>query len=84
MQALGYIYREILTVLFILGAFWPATHGISFLRQHAALSATWFLSCAAMSTFTLLPAMKTEDLDLMFVSPSQNIYQWCVTNFIPA
>ena len=66
---MGYIYREILTILFILGAFWPAAYGISFLQNHTALSATWFLSCSAMSTFTLLPAMKTEDVNLMFVLP---------------
>ena len=66
--ALGYIHREILTVLFILGAFWPLAYGISFLRRHTALSATWFLSCTAMSTFTLLPAMKSEDVNLMSVS----------------
>ncbi|KAK4651692.1 Glycosyl phosphatidyl inositol anchor synthesis [Podospora pseudocomata] len=61
--ALGYIHREILTGLYAIGAFWPIAYGFSFLREHAALSATWFLSCLAMSTFTLLPAMKTEDVN---------------------
>ncbi|KAK1836598.1 GPI ethanolamine phosphate transferase [Podospora conica] len=65
--ALGYIYREILTGLFILAAFWPAAYGISFLRKHAALSTLWFLSCGAMSTFTLLPAMKTENINLIMI-----------------
>jgi phosphatidylinositol glycan class N len=67
LQALGYIHREILTILFLIGAFWPLSYGFSFLQQHAALSTTWFLSCIAMSTFTLLPAMKTEDVNLMSV-----------------
>ena len=67
MQALGYIHREILTILFGIGAFWPVAYGFSFLQKHAALSVTWFLSCIAMSTFTLLPAMKTEDVNLMSV-----------------
>ncbi|KAK0636892.1 GPI ethanolamine phosphate transferase 1 [Bombardia bombarda] len=66
-QALGYIHREVLTVLFILGAFWPVVNGISFLQKHASLSAVWFLSCLAMSTFTLLPALKTEDVNLIMV-----------------
>lgn len=66
MQALGYIHREILTGLFIIGAFWPFAYGFSFLQRHTALSVTWFLSCIAMSTFTLLPAMKTEDVNLMY------------------
>ncbi|KAK3390859.1 Phosphatidylinositolglycan class N-domain-containing protein [Podospora didyma] len=65
--ALGYIHREILTILFILGAFWPAAHGLSFLQKHASLSTTWFLSCLAMSTFTLLPALKTEDVNLILI-----------------
>lgn len=64
-QALGYIHREILTGLFVLGAFWPLTCGISFLRSHVFLSLLWFLSCLAMSTFTLLSALKVENIPLM-------------------
>ncbi|KAM5370532.1 hypothetical protein ACJZ2D_008465 [Fusarium nematophilum] len=65
--ALGYIYREVLTVLFVLGGFWPVTCGISFLRSHLYLSLLWFLSCLGMSIFTLLPAMKTENVSLILV-----------------
>jgi phosphatidylinositol glycan class N len=53
--------------LFVLGAFWPAVYGLTFLQDHLALSATWFLSCLAMSSFTLLPAMKTENVTLILV-----------------
>ncbi|KAI2619974.1 GPI ethanolamine phosphate transferase 1 [Hypoxylon sp. NC1633] len=64
--ALGYIHREILTVLFIVGSIYPVTMGVSFLRKHPALSATWFTSCALMSIFTLLPpAMKAENISLI-------------------
>jgi phosphatidylinositol glycan class N len=52
-------------VLFIIGAFWPVFYGVTFLQKHAALATTWLLSCLVMSTFTLLPAMKTEDINLM-------------------
>ncbi|KAH6997502.1 GPI ethanolamine phosphate transferase 1 [Ilyonectria sp. MPI-CAGE-AT-0026] len=65
--AIGYIHREILTGLYILGAFWPILNGISFLRSHLLLSLTWFVSCLAMSTFTLLPAMKVESIPLILV-----------------
>ncbi|ERT01596.1 phosphatidylinositol glycan, class N [Sporothrix schenckii 1099-18] len=65
--ALGYIYREIFTLLFVLGAFWPAVHGISFLQQHFTLAVFWFVSCLSMSTFTLLPAMKTENIGLIML-----------------
>ena len=64
-QALGYIYREILSVLYIIGAFWPLANGFAFNRRHLSLCLTWFISCLVMSTFTLLPAMKAEDVNLM-------------------
>ncbi|KAJ2898856.1 GPI ethanolamine phosphate transferase 1 [Zalerion maritima] len=63
--ALAYIYREILTVLFVIGAFWPVANGFSFIRDHILLCLTWFISCVIMSTFTLLPAIKVEDITLI-------------------
>ncbi|KAI0025540.1 Phosphatidylinositolglycan class N-domain-containing protein [Xylariomycetidae sp. FL0641] len=65
--AIGYIYREVLTVLFIVGAFFPFALGASFLQRHAVLSATWFGSCLLMSTFTLLPANKVENIPLIML-----------------
>ncbi|KAL6881528.1 PigN domain-containing protein [Trichoderma novae-zelandiae] len=66
--ALGYIHREILTGLFILGTLWPAACGMSFIRSNGLLSAAWAVSCLIMSTFTLLPAMKLENVDLIVAS----------------
>ncbi|KAI1377548.1 GPI ethanolamine phosphate transferase 1 [Hypoxylon crocopeplum] len=65
--ALGYIHREILTVLFIVGSVYPLTMGVSFLQKHAVLCATWFISCLLMSVFTLLPAMKVESIPLIIL-----------------
>ncbi|OAA68447.1 GPI-anchor biosynthetic protein [Niveomyces insectorum RCEF 264] len=65
--ALAYIYREVLTLLFVFGAFWPAAYGLSFLQQHLSLAALWFVSCLSMSTFTLLPAMKVEHIGLIML-----------------
>ncbi|EOO01453.1 putative gpi ethanolamine phosphate transferase 1 protein [Phaeoacremonium minimum UCRPA7] len=65
--ALGYIHRQILTVLFILGAFWPVLCGPSFIKEHVALSATWFVSCVSMSVFTLLDANKVESVNLVMI-----------------
>ncbi|CRK26272.1 hypothetical protein BN1708_014447 [Verticillium longisporum] len=59
--ALGYIHREVLTGLYVLGSLWPATYGIGFLQRHALLSLLWFVSCLVMSIFTLLPANKVEN-----------------------
>jgi phosphatidylinositol glycan class N len=66
-QAWGYTYREIFSVLYIGATFWPAFYGLGFIKKNKALTATWAVSCATMSTFTLLPAMKVEDIDLMYV-----------------
>ncbi|OJJ55716.1 hypothetical protein ASPSYDRAFT_92840 [Aspergillus sydowii CBS 593.65] len=58
----SYSYREIYTLCFILGAFWPLSYGVEFVRKHAALSGAWAVGCLLMSVFTLLPANKVEDI----------------------
>ncbi|KAK8042672.1 phosphatidylinositolglycan class N [Apiospora phragmitis] len=69
--ALGYLHREVLTVLFCIGAFYPLVLGISFLQKHSVLSVTWLGSCLAMSVFTLLPpAMKTENVTFIMLGGS--------------
>ncbi|KAI1120879.1 GPI ethanolamine phosphate transferase 1 [Nemania abortiva] len=68
--ALGYIHREIYTVLFILASLFPIGLGVSFIQKHLALAATWFTSCLLMSTFTLLPANKVEDVQLIMLGGS--------------
>ena len=61
----SYFRREIFTVCFVLGAFWPFAYGVTFVSQHLLLSATWAAGCCLMSTFTLLPALKVEDVGTM-------------------
>ncbi|KAJ2987392.1 hypothetical protein NUW58_g3137 [Xylaria curta] len=68
--ALGYIHREIFTILFIVASLFPVALGVSFLQKHITLSATWFVSCLVMSTFTLLPANKVEDVELIMLGGS--------------
>ncbi|GJC94727.1 GPI ethanolamine phosphate transferase 1 [Colletotrichum higginsianum] len=63
--AVGYIHREVLTVLFWIGALYPLAHGLSFLQKHPVLTTTWFVSCAVMGIFTLLPANKVENITLI-------------------
>lgn len=65
--AIGYIHREVLTALYLVGAFWPLASGLSFVREHIVLSIVWALSCVSMSIFTLLPAMKTENVTLIML-----------------
>ncbi|KAK6598334.1 GPI ethanolamine phosphate transferase 1 [Botrytis cinerea] len=62
---MGYTHREIFSALFVGATFWPAFYGLGFLKENKALALTWTVSCLGMSTFTLLPAMKTEDIDLI-------------------
>lgn len=64
----SYYHREMYTVCYLLAIAWPASYGLEFLRNNLLVSATWALACAAMSIFTLLPAIKVEDPNLMYVS----------------
>ncbi|KAK6219573.1 GPI ethanolamine phosphate transferase 1 [Colletotrichum tabaci] len=68
--ALGYIHREVLTVIYVFAAFWPMTYGLRFLHTNTLLSVIWFVSCLVMSVFTLLPAMKSEDIPLIVAGGS--------------
>ncbi|KAI5307669.1 Glycosyl phosphatidyl inositol anchor synthesis, partial [Ascosphaera atra] len=61
----SYFHREVYTVCYVLGGLWPLTQGRGFLRQHKLLSFTWAVGCGLMSLFTLLPVVKTEDLDMV-------------------
>ncbi|PWY66844.1 GPI-anchor [Aspergillus sclerotioniger CBS 115572] len=61
----SYFHREIYTVCFVLGAFWPLFYGARFVKRHTLLSLSWAIGCLLMSSFTLLPANKVEDIDLI-------------------
>ncbi|PYH84014.1 hypothetical protein BO82DRAFT_372807 [Aspergillus uvarum CBS 121591] len=41
---------------------WPAIYGIEFIHVNRLVCLAWAVQCGAMSIFTLLPAMKTEEL----------------------
>ena len=51
--------------MFIAAASWPLFYGKKFLRENKLLVITWASACLVMSTFTLLPAIKVEDITLM-------------------
>ncbi|KAL9105859.1 MAG: hypothetical protein Q9227_009022 [Pyrenula ochraceoflavens] len=57
----SYSQREIYTICFLLATLWPVSYGRIFLRSNIAVIITWIASCTAMSTFTLFPAIKTEN-----------------------
>lgn len=53
------------TACYILAVLWPASYGVDFLQKNTLLVATWAGSCALMSVFTLLSAIKVENIVLM-------------------
>ncbi|KAH0558997.1 Glycosyl phosphatidyl inositol anchor synthesis [Trichoglossum hirsutum] len=61
----GYFRREIFTIIFLVAAFWPALYGRSFITKNKLLVAMWATACTVMSIFTLLPAIKVEDVNLI-------------------
>lgn len=63
----GYFRREVFTACFLLAAAWPAAYGVSFLGANKILCAGWAVCCAAMSAFTLLPVVKVESTELMYM-----------------
>ena len=42
-------------------------YGRDFIMHNKILAATWVVACSSMSIFTLLPAIKTEDVNMMYV-----------------
>ncbi|SMR53146.1 unnamed protein product [Zymoseptoria tritici ST99CH_1E4] len=63
----SYYHREIYTISYILAIAWPFFYGSEFVKKNALLCGTWAAACAAMSVFTLLPALKIEDSNLIQV-----------------
>ncbi|KAJ5225445.1 GPI ethanolamine phosphate transferase 1 [Penicillium chermesinum] len=61
----SYFHREIFSVGFGLAAFWPSSYGFGFVRRNALLTVTWAIGCSLMSTFTLLPVTKMEDVNTL-------------------
>lgn len=67
-QVQSYYYRKIYTLAYVLAIYWPVLYGFGFFRANWIICLRWALLCAAMSIFTFLPAMKTEDINLMYVN----------------
>ncbi|KAI9821171.1 MAG: Glycosyl phosphatidyl inositol anchor synthesis [Pycnora praestabilis] len=63
----SYFHREVFTICFILAIFWPMFYGQDFLHQNKVLVATWAASCTLMSTFTLLPVVKAESINMILL-----------------
>ncbi|KAL8941845.1 MAG: hypothetical protein Q9211_001653 [Gyalolechia sp. 1 TL-2023] len=64
---LSYFYRSVYTVSFIAAAYWPVIYGGAFIIHNKVLIATWFVACQSMSIFTLLPVVKTENVNIILL-----------------
>ena len=64
-QVQGYFDREIFSYCYVLLGLWPVSYGLDFVNANVALVATWTVACVSMGTFTLLPVVKVESLNLM-------------------
>ncbi len=53
------------TICFVAAAFWPMIYGREFIMHNKGLIATWAVACQSMSVFTLLPALKVENINVM-------------------
>ncbi|KAJ8116987.1 hypothetical protein OPT61_g1718 [Boeremia exigua] len=69
LQALvqSYFHREIYTVCYLLATTWPVFYGKAFIKSNILTVATWVVSCLMMSSFTLLPANKAENVSLIMI-----------------
>lgn len=63
----SYYHREVYTICYLLATTWPLFYGTAFIRRNWILCCTWACSCAAMSIFTLLPANKVENANLIIL-----------------
>lgn len=65
LQVQSYFHREIYTLCYLAAISWPFYYGTDFVTRHRALVFQWGISCTLMSIFTLLPAIKVENITLM-------------------
>lgn len=63
----SYFHREVFTICYILASLWPAFYGMGFIKKNRLLVTTWWMSCSMMSIFTLLDALKVEDITLILL-----------------
>jgi phosphatidylinositol glycan class N len=61
----SYFRREIYTFCYLAAAVWPVSYGTKFVRDNKGLLTIWATVCVSLSTFTLLPVIKVEDIRLM-------------------
>jgi GPI ethanolamine phosphate transferase 1 len=57
----SYFHRTILTICYVLAAFWPSLYGADFVKDNTTTLMAWAAGCLTLSTFTLLEVVKTEN-----------------------
>ncbi|MCJ1331971.1 Glycosyl phosphatidyl inositol anchor synthesis [Thelotrema lepadinum] len=64
---ISYFYREMYSAIYIAAILWPLFYDKSFIMANKLLIANWAIGCVLMSTFTLLPANKIEDPNMVLL-----------------
>jgi phosphatidylinositol glycan class N len=68
---LSYFRREVFTVFFVLTATWPMFYGHAFLQKNVHLAIIWAIASLSMGSFTLLPVVKIENINLITIGGVQ-------------
>ena len=64
---ISYFYREMYSAIYIVAIAWPFFYGRKFLMANKLLVGNWAIGCMLMSAFTLLPAIKMEDVNMVLL-----------------
>ncbi|KAI9888145.1 MAG: Glycosyl phosphatidyl inositol anchor synthesis [Watsoniomyces obsoletus] len=68
--AQGYFHREVYSLCYVLMGLWPAVYGFDFIRLNSGLMAIWAAACFSMASFTFLPVVKVENVNLILLGGS--------------
>ncbi|MCJ1390021.1 Glycosyl phosphatidyl inositol anchor synthesis [Xylographa bjoerkii] len=69
---LSYSQRWVFTICFVAAIFWPFFYGERFIKENGSLVIIWDVTCVLMNLFTLLPVLKVEDSNQMYVYPNKD------------
>ena len=64
---ISYFYREMYSAIYVAAIAWPFFYGKDFIMANKLLITNWGVGCLLMSVFTLVPAIKVEDLTMVLL-----------------
>ena len=64
---ISYFHREMYSAIYVVAIAWPFFYGKKFILANRLLIATWAIGCLLMSAFTLVPAIKMENTNMILL-----------------